>query len=194
MLRAILPSAVATTKRHAERKILRVDPNELFNIITDVDKYSQFLPLCTHSKILRRSDCGTTFDATLTVGLPPLLSEDYVSRVKVDEDAMTVNAKSIRSQKFDSLRSSWRLRKVPSGGGGTANGDDDRNSSEADAKSKSPNKMWCDVEFEVEMTVSDPIIVATLDKVLQGVAGNQMEAFRRRCAEISPQRHGSSPQ
>jgi hypothetical protein len=31
------------------------------------------------------------------------------------------------------------------------------------------------------MTVSDPVIVAVLDQVLQQVAGRQIEAFEKRC-------------
>jgi hypothetical protein len=34
------------------------------------------------------------------------------------------------------------------------------------------------------MTVSDPVIVAVLDQVLQGVAGRQIEAFEKRCGEL----------
>ena len=47
---------------------------------------------------------------------------------------------------------------------------------------------WCDVEFEVEMRVSDPIIVGVLSQVLEEVAGRQVAAFERRCAEVAMER------
>jgi hypothetical protein len=34
------------------------------------------------------------------------------------------------------------------------------------------------------MTVSDPVIVAVLDRVLKAVAGRQVEAFEKRCGEL----------
>merc|ERR1719273_960120 len=100
------------------------------------------------------------YDATLTVGLPPLFTERYVSRVTVDDVKMTVDARSIKSSSFDSLKSRWKLRE---------SGDCDR---------------YCDVEFEVEMSVSDPIIKEVIDGVLEKVAGQQVEAFQRRCEEL----------
>jgi hypothetical protein len=42
----------------------------------------------------------------------------------------------------------------------------------------------CHVDFEVEMTVSDPMVVAILDKVLLQVAGHQVDAFDKRCKEM----------
>jgi len=168
-MQRFLFSQAGTTKRHAERRILRTDPMHLFRIITDVDSYSKFLPLCSSSKVIRRSDCGKAFDASLSVGLPPFLSENYISRVHFDQEKMTVITKSIKSSMFDSLKSSWKLKAIPA---------DNRN------KDTAEDVLWCDVEFQVEMTVSNPIIVSTLDQVLKEVAGKQVSAFEKRCMEI----------
>lgn len=158
MLKALLPSV---TRRHTERRIMQTDPRHLFRIIQDVDSYQGFLPLCSHSKVLQRSPCGGSFDAALTVGLPPLFSEKYVSRVTVREKPfLTVETKSIESSLFDSLTSKWILRDGADHTGG------------------------CDVDFSVEMTVSDPVVAGVLDKVLQEVAGRQVEAFEKRCQQI----------
>mmetsp|Transcript_28211 Transcript_28211/g.39894 ORF Transcript_28211/g.39894 Transcript_28211/m.39894 type:complete len:166 (+) Transcript_28211:149-646(+) len=160
MLRSLLFSPV--TKKHIQRKVLRTDTSHLFRIIQDVDRYKEFLPLCSDSKILQRSDCGKYFDATLTVGFPPLFSETYVSRVTIDRDNTIVRTQSIRSQLFDSLKSQWKLRDATS----------------------DPEQPLCDVDFEVEMTVTDPAIVAVLDQVLKEVAGRQVEAFEKRCSVV----------
>jgi ribosome-associated toxin RatA of RatAB toxin-antitoxin module len=189
--RAFLSGAAkASPVSYVEKRVLRTSPMHLLNIISDVDSYSQFLPQCTHSQILRRSNCGTMFDATLTVGLPPLLSEEYVSRVKVDTEAMTVEARSIRSSLFDSLKSRWKLRPV------LASREQQKESrrgvnSLSDAtssclNSKTEHDEYCDVEFEVEIKASNPLIVGTLDKVLEEVAGKQVAAFEKRCLQISP--------
>ena len=193
--RAFLSGAAkAKPVSYVEKRVLRTSPMHLLNIISDVDSYSQFLPQCTHSRILRRSNCGTMFDATLTVGLPPLLSEEYVSRVKVDKEAMTVEARSIRSSLFDSLKSRWKLRSVSpsqerqkqSSRGRSTLSDITSSNLNSDIDGSEAEQEYCDVEFEVEIKASNPLIVGTLDEVLEEVAGKQVDAFERRCAQIPP--------
>jgi coenzyme Q-binding protein COQ10 len=157
MLKGFLRSV---SRRHVERKILGTNPIHLFRIIVDVDQYSKFLPLCSHSKVLRRSDSGTQFDATLTVGLPPFFQDTYVSSVAVSPEDLTVTTISTQSKLFDSIESRWKLLPFP--------GDDS----------------MCNVDFEVAISASDPLIVATLDQVLQEVAGRQVAAFEARCAAL----------
>ena len=156
------------TKRFMERRVLQTHPMHLFRIIQDVDAYSQFLPLCSHSKILNISNGGRTFEATLSVGLPwgPDLKETYISLVQVKAEIMTIETTSIQSQLFDSLKSKWKLGEILEQGGAMA-------------------EPHCDVDFEVEMTVSDPVIAQVLDKLLKTVAERQVEAFDQRCKVIS---------
>ena len=143
----------------------------------------RFLPLCSHSKILRRAappiDENTThrFQATLTVGLPPFFQETYVSDVTVIPSKLTVETVSIESKLFDSLKSRWLLSPVE-----VAAGVDENNGTIENSRSSGMNR--CHIHFEVEMTVSDPIIKKTLDQVLQQVAGRQVEAFAERCRQI----------
>jgi ribosome-associated toxin RatA of RatAB toxin-antitoxin module len=161
------------TKRHVERKVLQTHPLHLFRIIQDVDQYQTFLPMCSYSKIIRRSPDGRSFDGKLIIGSPPYFSEEYISRVLVIPEQLTIETESIESHKFDSLRSRWKLGLAEvvqeAGGGG------------GDTEEKT---FCCDVSFEVEMTVSDPLIVAVLDKVLREIAGRQVEAFDKRCQEL----------
>ncbi|GKY91869.1 hypothetical protein MPSEU_000158500 [Mayamaea pseudoterrestris] len=154
LFRSLLPSV---TKSHSERRILRTNPHHLFNIINDVDKYHTFLPLCTRSKIIWRS--SNEYRATLTVGLPPLLEETYTSHVVSNATRLIVTAKSIQSHRFKALSSEWKLRATD-------------------------NEDECLVDFNVSLTVSDPFIVATLDQILQQVAGKQVDAFEKQCQRV----------
>mmetsp|Transcript_10408 Transcript_10408/g.15762 ORF Transcript_10408/g.15762 Transcript_10408/m.15762 type:complete len:198 (+) Transcript_10408:196-789(+) len=167
-------------KGHIVRKIVATPPEHLFSIINDVDAYQKFLPFCKSSKILRKSSCETQFDASLRVGLsdlPPLdaVEEEYISRVKVEKKndkgckEWIVEAKSIRSTLFHGLSSKWSLREV-----------EDPNMPYTKC-AEATLKPWTRVEFEVEMTVSDPILATALDKVLESVANQQIEAFEKRC-------------
>jgi coenzyme Q-binding protein COQ10 len=162
------------TKRHVERKILSTNPSHLYRIIKDVDSYSKFLPMCSHSQVLRSSrspspstNGRSSFQATLTVGLPSLFQETYVSDVLLNPQELMVETKSIQSKLFDSVSSRWKLAEIKDGA----------------------RKGDCMVDFEVEMTVSDPFIMATLDEVLRQVASRQVDAFEKRCRQV-PQLSG----
>ena len=157
-----------------------------------------------------------------TMSIPglPSLEERYVSRVRtrspaaddddddIDDDdaaamggrtrptAWTVEAKSIRSTSFDSLRSRWVLTFA---GEQEDDGDGDRNPEGCESAYSSGtidddrrrrddddgDACSCGVEFEVEIRVSDPLVSFVLDGVLGDVARRQVEAFERRCNEVS---------
>lgn len=152
------------TKRHIEQKLLYTPALHLFKIVADVDSYSQFLPLCSHSRVTRRSrqppqhDDEQRFEAELTVGIAPLFQETYTSLVTANQKKLKIESTSIRSENIDSLHSLWQLRAVDDG--------------------------QCHVHLEVSMTVRDPVIVAALDSVLERVARQQVQAFSQRCQEV----------
>jgi ribosome-associated toxin RatA of RatAB toxin-antitoxin module len=192
--------ASPVTKRHGESRILRrTHPLHLFRIIQDVDQYQEFLPLCRHSQVLYDTirDNGRKFDAKLIVGKPPLFSEEYISRVTVVPEKLLVESESIASagNMFESLKSWWQLRRVDY----TANNDvdtkdptEDENRPVSPSSSAFPNRhsgtttgcVGCHVDFQVEMTVTDPVIIRILDTVLMQVAGRQVEAFDKRCQDL----------
>ena len=185
MIKSILPNLMEATspiiKRHMEHRILKTHPKHLFQIIIDVDLYHQFLPLCTKSKILRHSNCGTMFDATLSVGLNPTLSEEYVSRVRLDKECLTVESKSIKSSVIESLSSRWKLKEVSPMDLDLAL--QEQNDATLGCAIDESTK-WSEVQFEVEMSVRDPIMKLALDQVWEDVARGQMNAFERRCQEL----------
>jgi ribosome-associated toxin RatA of RatAB toxin-antitoxin module len=88
----------------------------------------------------------------------PMLTETYISHVSVDPKSYIVASKSIETQRVDSIASRWKLGEHADG---------------------------CEVDFSVELSVSDPLLATTLDHVLQLVAGKQVEAFAQRCKQLS---------
>jgi coenzyme Q-binding protein COQ10 len=190
------------TKRHGESRILPTHPLHLFRIIQDVDRYQEFLPLCKSSQVYPDTirDNGRLFQAKLIVGKPPLFSEEYVSQVTVMPERLRVESESISTvgNTFESLKSSWQLRRVNIPKDDDDHDDDTKGRESGSAKPSSHNiyddddgddddwksSIGCHVDFQVEMTVTDPVIVRILDTVLMQVAGHQVEAFDRRCQEL----------
>jgi ribosome-associated toxin RatA of RatAB toxin-antitoxin module len=138
------------------------------------------------------------YDAVLRVGLPGLSSsslveERYISRVRMISPSVVedtdgnmplwiVEAKSIQSKLFDSLKSRWQLaledNRYNIHDRGVMNLEDNTMTRHNTATSS------CNVRFEVEIQVSNPLVSLVLDQVLKDVAKKQVDAFERRGNEI----------
>ena len=66
---------------HAERKLLPYAPEQMWDLVADVDRYPQFLPWCAGAKVRSRSE--TELVADLTIGFGPF-RESFTSRVMLD--------------------------------------------------------------------------------------------------------------
>ena len=66
---------------HAERKLLPYAPEQMWDLVADVDRYPQFLPWCAGAKVRSRSE--TELVADLTIGFGPF-RESFTSRVALD--------------------------------------------------------------------------------------------------------------
>jgi coenzyme Q-binding protein COQ10 len=66
---------------HAERKIVPYRPDQLFDLVADVEKYPQFLPWCVGARTRSRSDGELVSD--LTIGFGPF-RESFTSRVSLE--------------------------------------------------------------------------------------------------------------
>ena len=71
--------------RHAERRIVRFAPHQLFDLVADVPRYPEFLPWCTAARI-RRQEAPNLQLAELASGFGPF-HEKFVSRIVLTPDA-----------------------------------------------------------------------------------------------------------
>lgn len=63
---------------HAEQRILPYTPEQLFDLVVDVESYPEFLPWCSASRITKRE--GDVFYADLIIGYK-MIQETYGSKV-----------------------------------------------------------------------------------------------------------------
>ncbi|KAL8130905.1 hypothetical protein AgCh_007000 [Apium graveolens] len=68
-------------KVYEERRVLGYSPEQLFSVVAAVDFYSDFLPWCERSDIVKRFPDGS-FDAELEIGFK-FLVESYMSHVEM---------------------------------------------------------------------------------------------------------------
>jgi len=73
---------------HAERRLLPYRPDQLYDLVADVERYPEFLPWCLGARIRRRE--GNTLIADLVVGFK-MIRERFTSRVVLHDKAAAPN-------------------------------------------------------------------------------------------------------
>jgi hypothetical protein len=56
-----------TAKRYTERRLIGYSPKQMFDVVADVQRYSEFVPWCQRSSVVRRLS-DTVIEAELEVG------------------------------------------------------------------------------------------------------------------------------
>ncbi|KAL3311873.1 Coenzyme Q-binding protein COQ10 B, mitochondrial [Cichlidogyrus casuarinus] len=79
----------------------------MFDIVNDVECYSQFVPWCTESHIIRQVNPDIRI-CTLSVGFPPL-TERYTSRV-TSKPFVSIQSIASNSSMFKHLINQWEFR------------------------------------------------------------------------------------
>jgi len=138
--------------KHGDSKIVPFSPQQLFDVVSDVDRYREFLPFCVDSRVTRRID-PRTIETDLTIGFR-IFTETYTSRVDL-VPGKSVNVRCIRSNVFSYLVSHWSFTPVDA------------------ANTK--------IEFSVEFEVISPVHAQAVHIFFGQVAQKQMKAFEQRC-------------
>lgn len=90
---------------HAEIRTLPHTPQQMYDLVADIESYPQFLPWCVDCHITSRR--GSKLTADLTVGYK-LIRETFTSEVTLDADAMQINVKYLNGP-FKYLNNHWKF-------------------------------------------------------------------------------------
>lgn len=97
-----------------ERRTLPYTPEQMYNLVMDIDKYPQFLPWCVAGRITKKEQLNnsTILRADLTIGYK-LLRESFVSRVQATAPHSIMF--QYENGPFKFLTGSWRFAEHPQG-------------------------------------------------------------------------------
>jgi len=96
--------------RHSETQFLPYSPQQLFDLVADVEKYPQFLPWCRAARVVERGE--GEFLGELVISFAHM-SESYVSRV-VLSPYEKISVTMVRGP-FEHLVNEWKF--TPENGG-----------------------------------------------------------------------------
>jgi coenzyme Q-binding protein COQ10 len=140
---------------HAEKKHLPYTPDQLFDLVLDVEKYPQFLPWCIACRITRREG-GDTFYADLVIGYK-FFREKFTSRVVTDRAAKTIQVEYLDGP-LKNLANRWAF--VDQGDGTTL------------------------VDFYVDFEFHNPIFQALMGLFFTEAVRRMVAAFETRAGKL----------
>tara|TARA_B110001450_G_C17549610_1_gene452088 strand:- start:148 stop:576 length:429 start_codon:yes stop_codon:yes gene_type:complete len=97
--------------KHIERRILKHKPLNLFNLVSDVKKYPEFLPWCLGARVKNFSEYK--LDADLIIGFK-IYKEVYSSQILLDYTNYKITV-DYKDGPFQHLNNYWIFKDNPDG-------------------------------------------------------------------------------
>jgi coenzyme Q-binding protein COQ10 len=95
---------------HAEKRYLPYRPEQLFDLVADIERYPEFLPWCVAARIKRRE--GNVLFADLMIGFK-MVRERFTSKVTLGTNRLDV---VYTEGPFKYLNNHWIFEQAPDGG------------------------------------------------------------------------------
>ncbi|OHC73555.1 MAG: ubiquinone-binding protein [Rhodospirillales bacterium RIFCSPLOWO2_12_FULL_58_28] len=95
---------------HAEKRVLSHTPEQMFDLVADIEKYPEFLPWCVSTRIRERN--GNELVADMVIGFN-IFRERFTSTVKLDRPGRI--DVSYADGPFKYLNNHWIFNKVEGG-------------------------------------------------------------------------------
>ncbi len=143
--------------RHAERRIVRFAPKQLFDLVADVPRYPEFLPWCTAARVRRTEGAGVEVDE-IAIGFGPF-HEKFVSRVTSatdDPTGLRIETTGIEGP-FRHLDSRWLFKPHPEG---------------------------CEIEFSLEFEFRSRLLQHTVRMLFAEAVKRMVSAFETRATQL----------
>ena len=142
---------------HAEKKVLRYSPEQMFDLVADVRRYPEFLPWCVGARILSHTEGELLAD--LTIGFK-MFRETFRSRVTLERPGHI--HVTYENGPFRYLNNHWRFHPMPLPGGGTG----------------------CEVDFFVDFEFRSRLLQAVIGTVFGEAVRLMVRAFERRAMAL----------
>jgi coenzyme Q-binding protein COQ10 len=95
---------------HAEKRYLPYTPEQLFDLVVDIERYPEFLPWCIAARIRKRE--GNVLFADLMIGFK-MVRERFTSKVTLGANRLDV---VYTDGPFKHLNNHWIFDRAPDGG------------------------------------------------------------------------------
>ena len=98
---------------HAEKRELPYRPEQLFDLVADIERYPEFLPWCVGARVRSRSREEDLVVADLIIGFK-MVRERFTSRVKLDRPNLRIDV-AYTEGPFRYLNNHWLFEPLANG-------------------------------------------------------------------------------
>ncbi len=149
--------------KHVQRSVLIwYSPREMFELVTDIERYPAFLPWCNEAHVVQRHDDGVTARLTLTKGG---LRHAFTTRNR-HRDGEQVRVELIDGP-FSVLDGTWDF--VPVGRGGAA---------------LDPAAAACRIALDLRYAFANAPLEALVSPLFDRIANTLVDAFVQRAEQV----------
>ena len=131
----------------------------MFNLVTDVDKYAQFLPWCDHAKVITHTPEG--MQAEVGIAMAGVKQSFTTQNTHIVQDAGRQIAMKLLNGPFSNLEGSWTFTSV------------------GDASQRA-----CKTELHLKYGFDNAVLAALVGPVFDKIAGNLVDAFIKRADQV----------
>lgn len=131
-------------------------PEEMFNLVTDVASYPQFLPWCDRASVQSRDDTGMTAQVGISFSG---IRQSFTTR-NTHVPGREVHMQLIDGP-FSQLEGQWKFQPVGEG-----------------------DQRACRIEFELRYGFSNIALATLIGPVFDRIAGSMVDAFVKRAEEV----------
>jgi ribosome-associated toxin RatA of RatAB toxin-antitoxin module len=142
--------------------LLWYSPHEIYLLVTDVERYPEFLPWCERVEVLGRDEQGVT--ARLHLAYSGLRHAFTTKNVQVPDESVAI---ALVDGPFSQLDGLWRFVPLPLAAG-------QAESAEA----------ACKIEFEMRYAFSNVVLEAAISPVFDRIANTFVDSFVRRAEQV----------
>lgn len=96
---------------HAEKRVLPYQPEQLYRLVADIERYPEFLPWCIAVRMRKRE--GNVILADLIIGFR-MIRERFTSRVTLDPEGLRIDVAYIEGP-LRYLNNHWLFKPHPEG-------------------------------------------------------------------------------
>ena len=154
-----MPTAISSNyakpmPRHDEIRLLPFTPDQMFDLVSDVDSYPKFLPWCIGVRVRDRQK--SVFLADLLIGFK-MLREKYSSRVVLNRSDYTILVEYLDGP-FRFLDNSWKF--IAEKDGGTR------------------------VEFHINFEFKSRLLQSLIGRMFEDAVSVMVSAFEKRAHDL----------
>ncbi len=142
-----------------EKKIVPYSKEQMFDLVSDIDSYKEFLPWCNDSKIISRKKNNPdkeVLTADLEIGYDQFVYT-YRSEVHLSNDKDYIYVKNVDGP-FHYLKNKWNFTEI--------------------------NESSCEIEFEIDFELNVSFFDILMKKFFDLAFKKMVDAFLNRAQEI----------